>query len=178
MEIRAFEASDAAAIETLFVAVFSEAGGEAEGTMVGKLAHEMLATTNRRDLYGFVARDAARVLGAILFTRLTFTVDIEAFILSPVAVATTCQGQGVGSNLINYGIRKLAKDGVTLVTTYGDPAYYSRLGFQPLSTTVIQPPFELSQPVGWLGQSLDGATIERISGQCTCVEALNHPEYW
>ena len=178
MEMRAFQPAEITAIAALFETVFTEAESAAEGKMVGHLAHEMMTDTADRDLYGFVAIEASTIIGAILFSRLTFTVDVEAFILSPVGVHSSHQGQGTGTALIRHGLEQLRNDGVQVVTTYGDPDYYTRLGFQPLAIETLAPPFELSQPIGWLGQSLNGDSIEPIAGLCRCVSALNHPEYW
>jgi len=36
----------------------------------------------------------------------------------------------------------------------------------------------LSEPIGWLAQSLDGQMIEPIVGATGCVDALNDPELW
>jgi predicted N-acetyltransferase YhbS len=54
---------------------------------------------------------------------------MDAYILSPVAVHTDHQGQGVGQQLINFGIQHLKEDGVTLIFTYGDPEFYKKLAF-------------------------------------------------
>jgi predicted N-acetyltransferase YhbS len=178
MEFKAYEPGDPSAIESLFVSVFSKSEDEQEGALVGNLARELVATTDRRDLYGFVAVEAGQLVGAIFFSRLTFEKDIDGFILAPVAVRTEYQGMGVGRELIIHGLRELKKRGVRVVTTYGDPAFYAKVGFHPLSPNVIEAPFELSQPEGWLGQSLTEDSIEPIPGRCSCVKALDHPAYW
>jgi predicted N-acetyltransferase YhbS len=178
MEFRAYKPSDSSAIESLFVSVFSESEGEQEGALIGSLAKELIATTKSRDLYGFVAVDGEQMVGAIFFSRLTFEKDMDVFILSPVAVHTEYQGMGIGQALITLGLQELKKRGVGVVTTYGDPAFYSKVGFHPLSQDMIEAPLELSQPEGWLGQSLTDDSIEPIPGCCSCVKALDHPAYW
>lgn len=177
-EYRSYHPSDASELEALFVSVFTKSEGETEGAMVGGLAKEMLAETDPLDLHGFVAVEGKQIVGAILFSRLTFEQDVEAFILSPVAVASDQQGRGVGQELIKFGLQELKQRGVQIVTTYGDPAYYCKVGFEPLSPELIRPPFELSQPEGWIGQSLAGDPIKPISGRCSCVKALSNPVYW
>ncbi|MCW9088526.1 MAG: hypothetical protein OQK54_03240 [Gammaproteobacteria bacterium] len=62
--------------------------------------------------------------------------------------------------------------------TYGAPAFYAKVGFHPVAVETIKPPFPISLPQGWLGQSLSGDAIAPIAGSATCVEALNKPEYW
>ena len=178
MDFRAYKPGDSPAIEALFVSVFSRSEGEEEGALIGKLVKEMMATTHSPDLYGFVAVDGGQILGAIFFSRLTFEKDIDVFILAPVAVHSDHQGMGIGQALITYGLRDMERRGVSFVTTYGDPSFYSKVGFHPISPDMIAAPFELSQPEGWLGQSLTGDVIESIPGECTCVKALDDPAYW
>lgn len=72
----------------------------------------------------------------------------------------------------------MKKRGAAIVVTYGDPAYYGRLGFNAIGQDVIPPPFELTQPEGWLAQSLDGGAIAAIPGPSACVGALDDAVYW
>jgi putative acetyltransferase len=80
--------------------------------------------------------------------------------------------------LITYGLGILREKGVELVMTYGDPKFYSKVGFAPIALESIRPPFKLGHPEGWLGQSQVGDSVEPIAGHSTCVKALNRPEYW
>ena len=178
MEFRLYKPSDSSAIEDLFVSVFTESEGEQEGALLGNLVKELIASTESRDLYGFVAVDMEQIVGAVFFSRLTFERDIDVFILSPVAVHADHQGKGIGKALIRHSLQEMKKTGVRLVTTYGDPTFYSKVGFHPLSPDTVQPPLELSLPQGWLGQSLTDDPIEAIPGRCTCVKALDNPVYW
>ena len=77
-----------------------------------------------------------------------------------------------------HGLNTLRDKQVNVVLTYGDPRYYCKVGFQSISHEVIEAPFKLSQPEGWLGQSLVGASMDTISGRCVCVNAWNNPVYW
>jgi predicted N-acetyltransferase YhbS len=178
MNFRSYTPRDASAIERLFASVFAASEGESEGTLIGKLAKALMADTDRDDLYGFVAVDEENIVGAIFFSRLRFEQEIEVFLLAPVAVHSEYQGKGVGQALITHGLQEIKKRGVAVVTTYGDPAFYSKVGFRPLSTETIPAPFELSQPEGWLGQSLTEAPIAPIAGPCSCVDAFDDPAYW
>ena len=60
----------------------------------------------------------------------------------------------MGQALITHGLEKLTEKGVDIVVTYGAPAFYAKVGFLPLSPETIPPPFDLSQPDGWLGPPL------------------------
>lgn len=178
MEFRSHSINDLSAIADLFESVFTESEGETEGALVGILSKELILSTGEQDLYGFVAVDSGKLVGSIFFSRLTFEKDIDVFLLAPVAIHSDYQGKGIGQNLINHGLRELKKRGVRIVTTYGDPAFYSKVGFSPISQAVIAAPFELSQPEGWLGQSLIGDSIESLPGRSSCVRAFNNPVYW
>lgn len=100
------------------------------------------------------------------------------YMLAPVAVSTEHQGKGVGQALINYGLDELRNRYVNVAITYGDPAFYSKTGFQPLSENVIQAPLKLSMPEGWLGLSLTGDPIPTIKERPACVKAFNNSVYW
>lgn len=178
MEFRHHTQNDSQGIVLLFSSVFAQAEGEAEGALIGQLAHDLLENTDEQDRYCFVAVDDGQIVGSIVFSRLDFESDIDAFILSPVAVHSSHQGQGIGQALINHGLSELKNRGVSIVLTYGDPRFYRKVGFHPILQETLRAPFELSQPEGWLGQSLSDASVEALSGDCTCVEALNDPAYW
>jgi len=109
---------------------------------------------------------------------MTFESKLNAYILAPVAVQTDQQGKGIGQKLIAFGLDALSKDGVELAITYGDPSFYSKVGFQPVTEAVVPAPLTLQHPEGWLAQSLNGDEIQPIKGKSSCVEALNKPEYW
>jgi len=165
-------------IKSLFTKVFSDSEGQSEGVLIGNLAYELMTETDTQDLYGFVAIEHEKIIGCIFFSRLTFESDIHAFILSPVAVHTDHHGKGIGQQLINHGIKRLKDERVELVMTYGDPKFYSKVGFKPVKEETVKAPLQLTYPEGWLGQSLVGNSVEPIAGHSSCVKALSKPEYW
>lgn len=178
MNFRESQKTDADEIQRLFVSVFSDSESEAEGILVGNLAYELTTETDGKDIRGFVAQENDQLIGCIIFSQLYFESLIKTFILSPVAIQSRYQGQGIGQQLITFGMNQLKEHGVELVMTYGDPSFYSKVGFKPVAVDTIPAPLELNQPEGWLGQSLVSDTIEPISGRSTCVSALNKPELW
>ena len=178
MKLAAYRSSDKTEIQQLYVEAFSHAENPSEGALIGNLVLDMIDNTHPRDIYGFVAIEHEKIVGCIFFTRLSFESSIDAFILSPVAIQTRCQGEGIGQALINFGIRRLKSDGVNLAFTYGDPAFYSKVGFERITEDVANAPVKMSQPEGWLCQALDGGGIRSIPGRSRCVDALNKAEYW
>ncbi|MCP3662227.1 MAG: N-acetyltransferase [Gammaproteobacteria bacterium] len=178
MKLSTYNKSDIEKIKQLFTKVFSDSEGQAEGLLIGGLVYDLVKSTDSQDIYGFVAIENNQIIGTIIFTRMTFESDDNAFLLSPVAILTNHQGKGVGQKLIKFGIQRLKEKGVKLVFTYGDPDFYSKVGFRHISEKIAKAPLELTQPEGWLCQSLVGDEIEPISGSSYCVEALNNSEYW
>ena len=177
MNICAFDSRQAQEVIELFSKVFSESEGRDEGELVGKLVSE-LVTTPAPDLFGFVAADREKIVASIFFSRLRFRDPVNAFLLSPVAVDTNQQGKGIGQKLISFGIDQMKARGVDFLFTYGDPNFYRKVGFEPVSEEVIKGPLPLTHPEGWLGQSLTDEEIKPIAGGSQCVEALNNPELW
>lgn len=178
MNFLPYSAGDIEKIKQLFTSVFSDSEGEAEGMLVGNLAYDLIANTDPNDLYGFAAIEHGEIIGCILFSRLKLDNEINAFLLAPVAIHTNYQGKGIGQKLINFGIKYLKENGVTLLFTYGDPKFYSKVGFTHITEKIVKAPLKLTYPEGWLVQSLVNDNIEAILGNSYCVDALNKPEYW
>ncbi|MEX0307781.1 MAG: GNAT family N-acetyltransferase [Ruegeria sp.] len=168
-----------AEISGLFRDVFSASEGAEEGALIGALTQSMMATTSTDDLNVFFACDGGVLAGCIFFSRVKYEEDNrQVFILSPVAVRTDRQKSGVGQALIQFGLQRLREDGVDYVLTYGDPRYYCKTGFQPISEAFARAPLHLNHPYGWLGQPLSQRGNAPLKGASSCVEALNRPELW
>ena len=178
MNHRTLNTSKQSEISELFRSVFTASEGENEGELIGQLVNKLAASINHQDIICFGAYEADLLIGVIFFTRLQFDQPTQIYMLAPVAIDTQYQGRGVGQSLINYGLDEMKNRSVAVVITYGDPAFYSRIGFQALSEKVIQAPLTLSLPQGWLGQSLTDQPIPTIDGRSRCVEAFNDPVYW
>lgn len=169
---------DAAALGKLFREVFTASATAAEGAVIESLVRTLMAETPADELRGYAAEEDGRLVGGIVFSRLKTERGGPAVLLSPVAVATDRQGRGLGRGLIEHGLRELQRVGVRLAVTYGDPAFYGRVGFHPVSTAQLTPPFALSQPEGWLAQVLPGRPVTEVLGRCTCVAAFDDPGLW
>ena len=163
----------------LFRDTFAASEGAEEGAVIGGLVRDLLDTTNRDALFAYSAREAGALAGCIIFTRLHFAEDTRVvYLLSPVAVQTGVQGQGVGQRLLRFGLDDLRAKGADVAVTYGDPNYYSKVGFQQVTEHEVPAPQPLNHPHGWLAQSLDGSPLAPLQGASRCVGALNKPEYW
>lgn len=167
-------------ITTLFTDVFSDSEGANAGLQIGTLTDEMQRECNSDELMPFIAHQQGSLFAAVFFSQLYFKhpTQIKAMILSPMAVASSQQGKGIGQELIRFALNDLKTHGVDFVVTYGDPRFYSKTGFEPISDKQLTPPFTLSFPHGWQAVSLTGKALNELVGEIHCVAPLNQAEYW
>ncbi|WP_170788685.1 GNAT family N-acetyltransferase [Ruegeria lacuscaerulensis] len=168
-----------AAIPEFYRDVFAASEGEAEGDALFALTQALMDTTPPEALFCVTAGEVGDLKGCIFFSRLFYEDDPrDVVMMSPVAVRTDYQGQGIGRKLIAYGLDQMRQAGLDVVVTYGDPAYYSKAGFQPMTIEFASPPHALSMPHGWQGQSLTKSDLTPLAGSSRCVSAFDVPEMW
>lgn len=167
------------AIADLFASTFTASEGAKEGALIGALVRRLIVETPPDDLRVFTAWQDGAPLGCIFFTRLTYVDDPRTvFMMAPVAVATAHQSKGIGQRLITHALDALRQEGVDIAVTYGDPAFYGRVGFQPVSEADLPAPQPLNQPQGWIAQSLTDAPLMPVRGPVACVAAFDDPALW
>lgn len=92
----------------------------------------------------FVAERAGQIVGQIAYTRGTIECECgeskEVVGFGPVSVSPVSQRQGIGSALIIHTIGLARKIGYPAICIYGDPRYYSRLGFRCAEKYEIKTP--------------------------------------
>jgi len=91
-----------------------------------------------------VAEVEGEVVGHILFTDLPIDVEGEivgALALAPMAVVPSHQGHGIGSMLIQEGLRACAEAGHRIVVVLGHPEFYPRFGFSTKRAEPLESPF-------------------------------------
>jgi putative acetyltransferase len=166
-------------ITDVFYNSFSASEGRAEGELIRTLVAHLMEDTPKPDMFIFAALHDNNVIGCAVFSRLTYTNDArDVFILSPMAIQPNHQNKGIGQSLLRESIALLKDHGIDILMTYGDPNYYEKVGFLTVTEQMAPPPFPLSMPIGWIGQSLHGDEIAPLQGTCTCVSALNNPAIW
>lgn len=79
------------------------------------------------------------VVGHVLFSPMR--APMRSLALAPVAVLPQWQRQGVGSALIREGLRQAREAGWEAVFVVGDPAYYSRFGFDAAAAREFSCPY-------------------------------------
>lgn len=91
-----------------------------------------------------VAVVEAQVVGHVLFSRLPIAGSagsVAALALAPVAVLPEFQRQGIGSQLIEAGLKQCTEQGERIVIVLGEPAYYGRFGFSAKLAEPLQSPY-------------------------------------
>ncbi len=106
-----------------------------------------------------VAVDDSTIVGHVLFSRLT--APFRALALAPVSVATRRQRAGIGARLINGGLQRAAREGWQGVFVLGDPAYYTRFGFD----AHLAADFRCSYAGPYFMVSALGGTLATTTGQ-------------
>jgi putative acetyltransferase len=126
-ELRAEAPADAAAIAGLHTTAFGD-----HGRAVSALVEELRATTPPGACASLVAVEDTELIGHVLFTPAVIDAalrQVEAQVLSPLAVAAAHRRRGVGTSLAERGIEVLVERDVPAVFLEGDPSYYARIGF-------------------------------------------------
>ena len=165
-------------IKNLFQSVFTDSEGNDEGKLIAQLVEKLSKIINNESTVCYGTFFENELIASIFFTKLFFPENILIYMLAPVAVSTSHQGKGVGQSLIKYGLQELKNRSSHIAVTYGDPAFYSKVGFEALSEKQIQAPLKMSIPEGWLGLTLTAEPIPTIPSKPTCVEPFNDPTYW
>ncbi|GAA4229944.1 GNAT family N-acetyltransferase [Sagittula marina] len=161
-----------------FQEVFSASEGSAAGAVIGDLVHDLLELTDG-EVHVFRSFRERNLIAACLFSPLRFPEDPRRVVLlSPVAVEPEEQRTGVGTAMLRDALSAVHSEGADVAVTYGDPAFYHRVGFEPITTENVQPPQALSMPHGWLGQVLKDQSAPTLRGPSKSVPRFDAPDLW
>ncbi|QDV16353.1 Acetyltransferase (GNAT) family protein [Gimesia panareensis] len=178
MDIRQTTAADFIKVK----AVHQEAFGPEEGPVIVSLLDELLPDPTAAPILSLLAEDGPRVLGHVLFTNVVIqgAEPVAARILAPLAVLPSAQKQGVGRQLVEAGLKQLRDAGGELVFVLGDPAYYTRFGFQPAGARGLKAPHPIpvEHAEAWMVQELCSGVLGRVMGEVEASQVLNRREYW
>ncbi len=109
----------------------------------------MAKLIDERNIIVIEAKINNKIVAYTFLTKLSFKEDCLVYFLAPVAVDNKIQKKGVGKKIIEFGIKYLKQHKVNILMTYGDPSYYSKVGFKKTKVSIVPPPYKLSQPFGW-----------------------------
>ena len=125
--IRTQRPEDDAAVRRVLTAAFGDDGRVAAMAQALRGRSErgaaLVAVEGRSDIVGNVQLSVSWVDAR---ERL-----VEVLVLSPLAVAPTHQGHGIGSKLLTAARDEAERLGSPLLFLEGDPAYYSARGWRP-----------------------------------------------
>jgi putative acetyltransferase len=125
MEVRPEKPEEIEVIHRVNVAAF---GRESEADLVDRLR-------GAASTFSFVAVEFEQIVGHIFFSPVAIegecADDLLVLGLAPVAVLPDYQRQGIGSLLIQHGLKEFARLGFKAVVVLGSPKYYPRFGFIP-----------------------------------------------
>ena len=168
MQIRPSTAGDTDAIIAMYPEVFPDED-------LVPVVRELLEDPPVR--ISLVAVIDERIVGNVIFTTCSVNEgDIRVGLLGPLAVAPDCQQQGIGSALVNDGLRWLEDADFGMACVLGDPAYYGRFGF--VQEDHVEPPYPL--PAGWAGawQSQFLGDTATLTGKLVVPTQWQHAELW
>jgi putative acetyltransferase len=90
--------------------------------------------TNAHPHISLVAIIEGRIVGHIFFSPVSIESETSSFSamgLAPMAVLPEFQNQGIGSRLVEEGLKKCRELGQSIIVVMGHPNYYPRFGFIP-----------------------------------------------
>ena len=123
MDIRDEQPADQVQVRRLLTLAFD---GDVQADIVDELRNRA------RPYVSLVAVEAGTVVGHIFFSCATVANALapRSAQLSPVAVLPDDQGRGIGSALIEAGLKAALAQNWTAVFLVGNPRYYARFGFR------------------------------------------------
>ena len=139
--IRSETPEDSAAIRDVNEEAF---GSSSEADLVEKLRSRQAYTLS------LVATDGDKVIGHILFSPVTVesgNTGFGALGLGPMAILSSYQRKGVGSQLVREGLQECKRLDHEIVVVLGHPDYYPRFGFVPARTYGIKCEYDVPDEV-------------------------------
>jgi putative acetyltransferase len=155
MVVREESLADISGIRQVHRAAF---GRDAEGELVDRLRIDGLFVAS------IVADDDACVIGHALFSELRIKTSgslIPAVALAPVGVVPRRQREGIGTELISFGLRTCRERGISAVLVLGDPRYYARFGFCAALTSKLEGAFTGGH---WMAVELLDGCLSNVRG--------------
>ncbi len=160
IEIRQEEPSDFRRVNALNRNVF---GRDNEA----KLVDALRASDAFLPELSLVALLHGKVVGHILFTKIIIRSDngntYQSLSLAPMAVDKSFQKQGIGSQMVNAGLRRAKELYFKSVIVLGHEKYYPRFGFKPASNWNIRAPFDVPENA-FMALELVSSGLEGING--------------
>ena len=153
-------------LERLFVTLFALVALGPAGLAFGQTQEGEIVDALRANggvLLSLVAVSNGTVVGHVLYSPIVVGSVFQGAALGPMAVHPDYQRQGIGSQLVATGNRRLAEAGFPFVIVLGHAEFYPRFGFMPASALGITCEWEVPDDV-FMVLILDRTKSEGLSG--------------
>jgi putative acetyltransferase len=155
--VRLERPGDAGAIRAVQVAAF---GQPSEADLVDALRESGEAVVS------VVAEDSGRVVGHVLFSRLTIHADgggtVSALALAPMAVSPERQRQGVGTALLTEALHECRARGERIVIVLGHLDFYPRFGFSHERASPLDSEYQCD---AFMALELEAGALQGVAGR-------------
>ncbi len=111
--------------------------------------------------------ESGRIVGHILFSPVRIDgseMTTDGMGLAPVAVLPAWQRQGIGTLLVQTGIKMLTGQGCSFTIVLGHPEYYPRFGFERASLHGIHSQWQGVPDEAFMILILDEAAMAGVQG--------------
>jgi putative acetyltransferase len=134
-------------------------GTDTEANLVDALRNADVETIS------LVAEDNNEVIGHILFTPVTIngTEGVKMAGLAPMAVIPVRQRQGIGTQLVNEGLKACEDAGYGAVVVLGHADYYPRFGFTPSVNYGLRSEYDVPPDV-FMVKELNKGVLKGVTG--------------
>ncbi len=136
---------------------------DAEAHLVDKLREEAIKQIS------VVALLESKIVAHAFFSEVTVGMQ-KAMALGPVAVLPDYQNKGIGSSIINYGLKECERQGEALVFVLGHDSYYPRFGFKLAEPKNIS--FAPNTEKHFFYKELKKDAIKNVSGKVIYASAF------
>ncbi len=118
----------------------------------------------------FLAMEDGLPVGTLRFWPLCLGQQAGALLLGPLAIDRRLQGRGLGTQMINHGLRRARQLGYVSVILVGDEPYYQRFGFSAALTWRLDLPGPVDQR-RLLGLELVPGALDSAGGLVTAAHS-------
>ncbi len=154
MQIRVEKPEDRNKVRAVNLAAFET---DAEANLVDSLRGSGI------QLISLVAEEHGDIIGHILFSPVTTDGNAKIMGLAPMAVLPAWQKKGIGSQLVEEGLKACRKAGYGAVVVLGHPDYYPRFGFVPSVNFGIKSEYDVPPEV-FMVKELQKGALKGVKG--------------
>lgn len=168
IRIRAERSGDQKTIDQINDAAFN---GDNESRLIDAIRNSELFVPE----LSLVAEADGELIGHILFSIVTIKSgenDVPTLALAPMAVVPEHQNKGVGSLLVEEGLKRAKDQGFVHAVVLGHPEFYPKFGFVPASTKGIESPFPVPDEV-FMALEIKEGSLDQIKGKIVYPPAFD-----